>query len=78
MMTPEDAFVWFLLGGVALIYLAAYLAQWVAGKVRFWYVDKVLEAARTRPAGHHRRVNRDAAEPTASGGSRRNGFPTPV
>ncbi len=73
MMTPEQPFVWFLLGGVAPICLAAYLVQWVAGKVRFWYVDKVLDAARTRHAGRHRRV-----KPTASGGLPRNGFSAPV
>ena len=78
MMTPEDTVVWFLLGDAALIYLAAVLVQWVADKVWFWYVDKVLDAARTRHAGRHRQVKLGAAEPTASGGLRRNGFPAPV
>ncbi len=78
MMITDDTLIWFLLGDVALIYLAAFLVQWISDKVWFWYVDKVLEAARTRPAGHHRRVNRNAAEPTASGGLRRKGFPTPA
>ena len=73
MMITDDTLVWFLLGDVALIYLGAFLVQWISDKVWFWYVDKVLEAARTRPAARHRRV-----KPKASGGLRRNGFPAPT
>jgi len=61
-MLIGDAFIWFLLGDVAVIYLAAFLLQWVADKVWFRYVDKVLEAAQDSSADRYRRVAFGGAE----------------
>ena len=47
MTVTETNFVWFLVGNVILIYVAAYAFDVIANKankVWFWYVDRVLEA----------------------------------
>lgn len=48
MTVTETNFMWFLVGDVILIYVAVYAFDFIANRIWFWFVDRVLEAQQER------------------------------